>query len=89
MGKSTKAAPLQLCAPVTKVRKRGGRPQPPASEKPGITATLTERSQDPTLPPGEWVVEIAALYMNCPILLTPTVLYVCIHLLQAAINPFI
>ena len=24
-----------------------------------------------------WVVEIAALYMNCPILLTPTVLYVC------------
>ena len=47
-GKSTKAARLQLCAPVTKVRKRGGRPQPPASEKPGITATLTERSQDPT-----------------------------------------
>ena len=36
-----------------------------------------------------WVVEIAALYMNCPILLTPTVLYVCIHMLQAAINPFI
>ena len=53
-GKNTKAARLQLCAPVTKVRKRGGRPQPPASEKPGITATLTERSQDPTLPPGEW-----------------------------------
>ena len=47
-GKSTKAARLQLCALVTKVRKRGGRPQPPASEKPGITATLTERSQDPT-----------------------------------------
>ena len=47
-GKSTKAARLQLCAPVTKVRKRGGRPQPPASEKPGITATLTERCQDPT-----------------------------------------
>ena len=47
-GKSTKAARLQLCAPVTKVWKRGGRPQPPASEKPGITATLTERSQDPT-----------------------------------------
>ena len=47
-GKSTNAARLQLCAPVTKVRKRGGRPQPPASEKPGITATLTERSQDPT-----------------------------------------
>ena len=36
-----------------------------------------------------WVVEIAALYMNCPILVTPTVLYVCIHLLQAAINPII
>ena len=48
VGKSTKAARLQLCAPVTKVQKRGGRPQPPASEKPGITATLTERSQDPT-----------------------------------------
>ena len=50
-GKSTKATQLQLCAPVTKVRKRGGRPQPPASEKPGITATLTERSQDPTASP--------------------------------------
>ena len=50
-GKSTKAARLQLCAPVTKVRKRGGRPQPPASEKPGITATLTEQSQDPTCLP--------------------------------------
>ena len=47
-GKIPKPHGLQLCAPVTKVRKRGGRPQPPASEKPGITATLTERSQDPT-----------------------------------------
>ena len=52
-GKIPKPHGLQLCAPVTKVRKRGGRPQPPASEKPGITATLTERSQDPTLPPGD------------------------------------
>ena len=47
-GKIPKPHSLQLCAPVTKVWKRGGRPQPPASEKPGITATLTERSQDPT-----------------------------------------
>ena len=46
--KNTKVHSLQLCAPVTKVRKRGGRPQPPAPGKPGITATLTERSQDPT-----------------------------------------
>ena len=53
-GKIPKPHSLQLCAPVTKVRKRGGRPQPPASEKPGITATVPERSQDPTLPPGEW-----------------------------------
>ena len=51
-GKIPKPHGLQLCAPVTKVRKRGGRPQPPASEKPGITATLTERSQDPTYTPS-------------------------------------
>ena len=38
-GKVPKPHGLQLCAPVTKVRKRGGRPQLPASEKPGITAT--------------------------------------------------
>ena len=50
VGKVPKPHGLQLCAPVTKVRKRGGRPQPPASQKPGITATLTKRSQDPTLP---------------------------------------
>ena len=47
-GKIPKPHGLQLCAPVTKVRKRGGRPQPPVSEKPGIIATLTKRSQDPT-----------------------------------------
>ena len=47
-GKIPKPHALQLCAPVTKVWKRGSRPQPPASEKPGITSTLTERSQDPT-----------------------------------------
>ena len=48
-GKIPRPHTLQLCAPVTKVRKRGGRPQPLASEKPGITATLTERCQDPTI----------------------------------------
>ena len=71
-GKIPKPHSLQLCAPVTKVRKRGGRPQPPASEKPGITATLTERIQDPTfiiLLTSKWFsygLWKAALILSCP-----------------------
>ena len=107
-----------LCAHVTTVWKRGGHPRQPASRNLGISATLTKRCQDPTLPPAEWqrrtkltcrrllrassgvvkyvtsytkhsvlkkniasvvtlwAVESAALYVNCPILLTPTVLYI-------------
>ena len=108
-----------LCAHVTTVWKRGGHPCQPASRNLGLSATLTKRCQDPTLPPAEWqrrtkltcrrllrassgvvkyvtsytkhsvlkkkyiasvvtlwAVESAALYVNCPILLTPTVLYI-------------
>ena len=113
-----------LCAHVTTVWKRGGHPRQPASRNLGISATLTKRCQDPTLPPAEWqrrtkltcrrllrassgVVKYVTSYTkhsgcgyivggwkrsiirelsdplntNCP-------LYI-IHVLQAAINPFI
>ena len=43
-----------LCAHVTTVWKRGGHPCQPVSRNLGISATLTKRCQDPTLPPAEW-----------------------------------
>ena len=116
-----------LCAHDTTVWQRGGHLRQAASRNLGMTATLTKRCQDPTLPPAEWqrrtkltcrrllrasngvvnyvtsytkhiilkkniagavtlwAVKSAALYMDCPILLTPTVLdilFTCCNLLS-------
>ena len=48
-GNITKAAHTALCAHVTTVCKRGGHPRLPASRNLGISATLIERCQDPTV----------------------------------------